>query len=131
MRGIDDSEGSFFDVVCIAVMLFGFYLLLVYDICLVGSEIAETFKETSLWSACGFRFFQINFVDSIQQAGPNGADYNVRHINSSDKTYLCPGCLQDILPKTAHIVAWERNLFLRGRYCRSRTQALAFKLLET
>jgi hypothetical protein len=37
-----------------------------------------------------------------------GQRWSVRHLSgqSSDRTYLCPGCEQDIVPGTAHVVAW-------------------------
>ncbi|AEV88307.1 ATP/GTP-binding protein [Actinoplanes sp. SE50] len=38
-------------------------------------------------------------------------DWMVRNIfgAAATKTYLCPGCLQDIRPGVAHIVAWPHD----------------------
>ncbi|WP_196373619.1 hypothetical protein [Actinomyces sp. zg-332] len=55
-------------------------------------------------------YSRLRYVESVQ-TGNDGASYNVRHINSSPKTYICPGCLQDILPGVSHIVAWETDHF--------------------
>ena len=55
-------------------------------------------------------YSRLNYVQSVQ-TGFDGASYHVRNINASEKTYICPGCLQDILPYTSHIVAWETDHF--------------------
>ncbi|GAB7190449.1 hypothetical protein NUM3379_11550 [Kineococcus sp. NUM-3379] len=50
------------------------------------------------------------------QTGPDG-DWVVRSVpgSASGKTYRCPGCLQDIPPGTAHLVAWP----LEGTFSRA------------
>ena len=37
-----------------------------------------------------------------------GEPWTVRRLSgdSSDRTYLCPGCEQDIVPGTPHVVVW-------------------------
>lgn len=42
------------------------------------------------------------------ESGPDG-DWTVRAIAASAKTYLCPGCRQEITPDTAHVVAWRSD----------------------
>ncbi len=32
--------------------------------------------------------------------------------DAADKTYLCPGCNQQLLPGTAHLVTWPREASL-------------------
>jgi hypothetical protein len=41
----------------------------------------------------------------------NGEDWSVRTItgSSSNKTYRCPGCDQEIRPATPHVVAWPAD----------------------
>ncbi|MGO1560272.1 Putative ATP/GTP-binding protein, doubtful CDS [Actinomycetales bacterium JB111] len=41
-----------------------------------------------------------------QESGPDGEDFHVRTVRGSSKTYRCPGCDQEILPGTQHVVAW-------------------------
>jgi hypothetical protein len=40
-----------------------------------------------------------------------GSAWNVQPISAAQsvKVYVCPGCEQDILPGTAHIVAWRAD----------------------
>ena len=44
------------------------------------------------------------------QLSPDGA-WAVRHVSGGGavKTYRCPGCDQEIPPRTAHIVAWPAD----------------------
>jgi len=49
-------------------------------------------------------------------SGPDG-DWVVRELRgaTSTKTYRCPGCAQDILPGTPHLVVWpSRGTFSAG-----------------
>ena len=39
----------------------------------------------------------------------NGEDWTVQSIRSSDKSYRCPGCHQEIPPGTAHVVTWAND----------------------
>ncbi len=55
-------------------------------------------------------FSRLTYVQSVQRGG-DGEDYNVRFINFSEKTYICPGCLQNIKPGVSHIVAWQTDHF--------------------
>ncbi len=43
-----------------------------------------------------------------------GADgtWTVRSVTSATKSYLCPGCHQDIPAGTAHVVAWQVDALL-------------------
>jgi len=43
-----------------------------------------------------------------REAGPGGEWFS-RRVKSSDKTYTCPGCYQQIPPGTGHIVAWQAD----------------------
>ena len=45
-------------------------------------------------------------------------DYHLRHIPASaaQKTYICPGCSLDILPGTAHVVAWPADSILGDEF---------------
>ena len=45
-----------------------------------------------------------------QESGPDG-DWTVRMLSGSAavKSYLCPGCRQEIPPGTAHVVAWRAD----------------------
>ncbi|QOR69640.1 hypothetical protein IM660_13285 [Ruania alkalisoli] len=46
------------------------------------------------------------------ESGSDGRRWNVRNVAGSEKIYRCPGCLQEIAPGTAHVVAWgEDHLF--------------------
>ncbi|PJJ70081.1 hypothetical protein CLV28_2559 [Sediminihabitans luteus] len=36
-------------------------------------------------------------------------EWTVQKIRSSSKTYTCPGCSQDVVPGTAHVVAWSND----------------------
>ncbi len=40
------------------------------------------------------------------ESGPDGS-WTVQRVGGSDRTYRCPGCDQEILPGTAHVVAWS------------------------
>jgi hypothetical protein len=45
----------------------------------------------------------------------NAADgsWTVRQVpGTGDKSYLCPGCRQEIPPGTAHVVAWSNDALL-------------------
>jgi hypothetical protein len=48
-------------------------------------------------------------MHSVQ--GPDGT-WTVRRVRSADKTYLCPGCRQEIAPGTPHVVAWAADALL-------------------
>lgn len=37
----------------------------------------------------------------------DGSSWQVRPVRGSDKTYRCPGCDQQILPHTSHVVIWS------------------------
>ncbi|MBK5249339.1 MAG: hypothetical protein JJE50_07860 [Actinomycetales bacterium] len=42
----------------------------------------------------------------------DGSTWVVRPVTGSDKSYRCPGCLQEVPPGVAHVVAWgEDHLF--------------------
>ncbi|MBZ2196284.1 hypothetical protein [Occultella gossypii] len=42
----------------------------------------------------------------------DGSQWAVRPVQGSDKTYRCPGCVQEIAPGVAHVVAWgDDHLF--------------------
>ncbi|SDR65350.1 hypothetical protein SAMN04489715_0577 [Schaalia meyeri] len=43
------------------------------------------------------------------ERGPDGGDYQVRHLPSASKEYTCPACLRPILKGTAHVVAWPEE----------------------
>ncbi|MBO0608456.1 hypothetical protein [Myceligenerans salitolerans] len=36
-------------------------------------------------------------------------EWVVQHVRSSEKTYVCPTCRQDVPPGTAHVVAWRSD----------------------
>jgi hypothetical protein len=36
-------------------------------------------------------------------------EWAFRTVTSADKTYRCPGCLQEIPPGVSHVVAWARD----------------------
>lgn len=40
-----------------------------------------------------------------------GSEWNVQPVSAAQaqKTYVCPGCGRDILPGTAHLVAWRAD----------------------
>ena len=40
--------------------------------------------------------------------GPDGS-WTVQRVRSSDKSYSCPGCHQEIVPGTAHVVAISQD----------------------
>jgi hypothetical protein len=37
-------------------------------------------------------------------------EWVVQRIRSSDKTYICPACRQEVTPGTAHVVAWQTDV---------------------
>ena len=43
------------------------------------------------------------------EAGPDGSDYQVRHLPGAAKQYVCPGCLREIPVGAAHVVAWPEE----------------------
>ncbi|MDO4258946.1 MAG: hypothetical protein Q4C87_05420 [Actinomycetaceae bacterium] len=43
------------------------------------------------------------------QVGPDGLTYQVTHLRSAAKDYVCPGCLAPIRKGSAHIVAWPED----------------------
>jgi hypothetical protein len=45
-----------------------------------------------------------------------GGEWNVRRVSgsASTKSYRCPGCEQQILPATPHVVVWPENPSLLG-----------------
>jgi hypothetical protein len=49
-------------------------------------------------------------VEAIED-GPDGEQWYVRHIpgTSATKVYRCPGCDQEIVPGTPHVVAWPAD----------------------
>lgn len=48
-----------------------------------------------------------------REAGADG-EWVVRSISAAaaTKVYLCPGCRQDVVPGTAHVVAWRSDHLL-------------------
>jgi hypothetical protein len=48
-----------------------------------------------------------------RESGPDG-EWVVRALSgaSATKTYVCPGCRQEIPPGTAHVVAWRADHLL-------------------
>ncbi|ROS78452.1 hypothetical protein [Cellulomonas sp. PhB143] len=42
------------------------------------------------------------------ESAPDG-DWTVQSVRGSDKSYVCPGCRQDVRPHTAHVVAWAND----------------------
>ena len=55
------------------------------------------------------------------ETGPDGRAYQVRHLRSSTKEYMCPGCLQIIPVGRANVVAWpEEPDFGEGQGTQSR-----------
>lgn len=58
--------------------------------------------------------FGSSFQNTRTESGPAGwqdVDFSVRNISAgqSTKTYRCPGCDQEIMPGTSHIVAWPQD----------------------
>ncbi|MBO1750844.1 hypothetical protein J4G33_03410 [Actinotalea sp. BY-33] len=45
------------------------------------------------------------------ESGPDG-EWTVQTVPAGTKTYRCPGCRQEILPGTAHVVAWANDALL-------------------
>jgi hypothetical protein len=43
------------------------------------------------------------------ERGPGGEEYKVVIPRPTDKTYVCPGCHQEILPFSQHLVAWATD----------------------
>ena len=46
---------------------------------------------------------------SRRETGPGGEEYFVATPRPNDKTYICPGCRQEIDGATAHVVAWAAD----------------------
>ena len=42
------------------------------------------------------------------ESAPDG-EWVVRAVGGSEKTYLCPGCRQDVPVGAAHVVAWRSD----------------------
>lgn len=42
------------------------------------------------------------------ESAPDG-EWTVQRVRGSDKTYVCPGCRQDVPPATPHVVAWAAD----------------------
>ena len=40
------------------------------------------------------------------ERGPRGEDYHVAVSRQSEKSYVCPGCGQEVPPGVTHTVAW-------------------------
>src|SRR5690606_34630681 len=45
-----------------------------------------------------------------RESGADG-EWQVRTVRGGTKTYLCPGCNQEIPPGTGHVVAWQDDSF--------------------
>lgn len=43
------------------------------------------------------------------ETGPGGDPYQVQRVGPSDRTYTCPGCLHQVGPGVAHVVAWPEE----------------------
>lgn len=39
-------------------------------------------------------------------------EWTVVSVGAAEKSYLCPGCRQDVVPGTAHLVAWANDSLL-------------------
>ncbi|MCL2595809.1 MAG: hypothetical protein FWD83_09855 [Promicromonosporaceae bacterium] len=50
-------------------------------------------------------------LGGMRLVSDDDGDWSVRTVKSSDKTYRCPACNQEIRPGTAHVVAWSRDGF--------------------
>ncbi|WP_084124014.1 hypothetical protein [Demequina sp. NBRC 110054] len=48
-------------------------------------------------------------VGARREIGPRGEEYKVAVPRPSDRTYLCPGCSQEIDGATQHLVAWPAD----------------------
>ena len=46
---------------------------------------------------------------STIEPGPGGEDYHVAHARLREKSYMCPGCSQEIPPGQPHLVAWAAD----------------------
>ena len=46
----------------------------------------------------------------VETAGDG--EWTVQSVRGGEKTYLCPGCRQDIAPGTAHVVTWSNDSLL-------------------
>lgn len=58
--------------------------------------------------------FGSSFQATRTESGPAGwqdVDFAVRNVSAgqSTKVYRCPGCDQEIMPGTSHIVAWPQD----------------------
>ena len=48
-------------------------------------------------------------LGGMRLVSADDGERSVRKVTSSDKTYRCPACQQEIRPGTAHVVAWSRD----------------------
>lgn len=48
-------------------------------------------------------------VGARREMGPGGEEFIVAVPRPSEKTYVCPGCHQEIAPLTQHLVAWAAD----------------------
>lgn len=62
------------------------------------------------WSQ-GHRELELGALGSMPrtETGPDGSDYQVRHLRSASKEYTCPACLRPIRVGSAHVVAWPEE----------------------
>ncbi len=50
-----------------------------------------------------------NATGGRRERGPGGEEYIVVTPRPTDKTYVCPGCGQDIAGDSVHVVAWAAD----------------------
>ncbi|MCL1871610.1 MAG: hypothetical protein FWF90_14530 [Promicromonosporaceae bacterium] len=48
-------------------------------------------------------------LGNMRHVSDDDGEWTVRKVRTSDKTYRCPACSQEIPPGTAHVVAWARD----------------------
>ena len=50
-------------------------------------------------------------MEWVEDSADGGPSYVVRKIQpyQATKTYRCPGCDQEIVPNTGHVVAWRED----------------------
>jgi len=48
-------------------------------------------------------------LGGMRLVAAHDGEWTVRTVKSSEKTYRCPTCRQDIPPGTQHVVAWTRD----------------------